>query len=105
MSTITTSKNFSNEEAKAVLRERILNSLNDLTVLSKNIVKSSKTTELFQHSFKTFSSTDSNIDNTGDKLNKINIITTQLNFQAEAIEADCKLFKEIQNQIGSILSK
>lgn len=100
-----TVKNFSNEEAKSAIKEKILTSFNDLTTLTKTIVKSSKTQELFNHSFKTFSSVDSNIDNSGDKLNKINIITTQLKFQAEAIVADCGIFQEIKSQIGSILSK
>lgn len=105
MSSSGTASNFSNEEAKSAIKERILASFNDLTALTKTIVKSSKTQELFQHSFKTYSSTDSNIDNTGDKLNKINIITTQLKFQAEAIETDCNIFQEIQSQVASILSK
>ena len=105
MSSSTYSTNFSNEEAKSAIKEKIINSLNDLTSLSKIVIKTSKSQDLFHHSFKTFSAIDSNIENTGDKLNKINIITTQLKFQAEAIEADCEQFKEIQNQIKSILSK
>lgn len=98
-------KQFTNEEAKAALKEQIIQNLNNLTGLTRNTIKTSRTTELFQNSLKNFSSTDTNIENTGDKLNKINIITAQLKFQAEAIESDCKLFKEISSQINSILLK
>ena len=105
MSSSSAATNFSNDEAKSAIKEKILTSFNDLTTLTKTIVKSSKTQDLFQHSFKTYSSIDSNIENTGDKLNKINIITTQLKFQAEAIETDCNTFQEIQSQVASILSK
>ena len=95
--------NFSNEEAKAVLRESISKNLNNLTQLTKTVCKSSKSNDLFQQTFKQYSTVETNIDNTGDRLNKINILTAQLRFQQEAIEQDCKSLKEICNQVNSLL--
>jgi hypothetical protein len=94
--------NFNNEESKAVIREKIANNFNNLTSLVKQILKSSKSTDLLQTSLKSFASAEANIDNTGDKLNKINILTTQLKFQSEEIESNCKLIKDICEQIHSI---
>jgi len=93
--------NFSNEEAKAQVRDKIVQNISSLTSLTKSTIKSSKSNELFNACLKAFAATESNIDNTGDKLNRINIITSQLKFQAEAIQQNCASFKEICDQIHS----
>lgn len=94
--------NFSNEEAKALVRDKIVQNISNLTSLTKSTIKLSKTNDIFNTCLKTFAATESNIENTGDKLNRINIITAQLKFQAEAIQENCSSFKEICDQISSI---
>ena len=45
MSSSSAATNFSNDEAKSAIKEKILTSFNDLTTLTKTIVKSSKNQE------------------------------------------------------------
>jgi hypothetical protein len=93
---------FSNEESKALIRSKIGQNLLNLIELTKSTVKSSQSSELFKQSIKSFVANENLIENSCDKFKKVEIISTQLNYQVEAIKEDCHLFKEINTRINSI---
>jgi ABC-type transporter Mla subunit MlaD len=99
------SVNFSNEEAKAVLREKIVENITNLASLTKSTIKSSKSNELFNDCFKKFASIENSIENTNEKLNKINILAAQLKFQQESLAENTSQFGDICNQINKICQK
>jgi hypothetical protein len=93
---------FSNEESKANLRYKVGQNLINLIDLTKSTIKSSETNELFRNCLKNFVANESLIENTCEKLKKIDIISTQLNYQVDAINKDCQLIQEVCKQIDSI---
>lgn len=96
---------FSNEESKANIRYKIAQNLLNIIDLTKSSIKSSNSNELFKKSFRKFVQNENLIDSTGDKLNKIEIVSSQLNFQVNKIKSDLELLKEISLQIDSIKHK
>ncbi|RNA20987.1 phosphatidylinositol glycan anchor biosynthesis class U [Brachionus plicatilis] len=72
---------FSNEESKANIRYKIAQNTLNIIDLTKSTIKSSESNELFKNSFKKFIQNEQLIESTGDKLQKIHIIGSQLNFQ------------------------
>lgn len=96
---------FSNEESKAAIRYKIAQNLLNLIELTRSTVKSSESSELFKNCFKNFTANDSTIENSCDKLKKIEIIANQLNYQVETLQSDCILLKEVAKQIDSIQKK
>jgi hypothetical protein len=93
---------FSNEESKANLRYKIGQNLISLIDLTKSTIKSSETNELFRNCLKNFVANESLIESTCEKFKKIDIISTQLNYQVDAIHKDCELIQEVCKQIDSV---
>lgn len=93
---------FSIEETKANLRSKVGQSLLNLIDLTKSTVRTSESNELFRQCFKQFVANEQTIESSVDKFKKIEIISTQLNYQIEAISNDCAQLKEVSNQIASI---
>jgi hypothetical protein len=93
---------FSNEESKANIRAKIGQNLLNLIELTKSTVKSSESSELFKNCIKNFATCETLIENSCDKYNKIDIISTQLNYQVDAIKKDCELLEEINRKIEAI---
>lgn len=96
---------FSNEESKAQIRNKIAQNLVNLIDLTRSSIKSSESSSLFKTCLKNFVANDPVIESSCDKLKKIEIISNQLNYQVEAIQADCILLKEVTKQIDSIQKK
>ena len=96
---------FNNEESKAQIRYKLGQNLLNLVDLTRSVVKSSESSELFKTCFRTYLANEPLIESTCDKLNKIEIISKQLNFQADAIKRDCELLKEVCDRINSIQTK
>ncbi|CAF0895378.1 unnamed protein product [Brachionus calyciflorus] len=105
MSTAEPHIKFSNEESKANIRYKIAQNLFNIIELTKSTIKSSESSELFKNSFKNFIPNESLVESTSDKLKKIEIISTQLNYQVESIRSDLNLLKEVNFQIDSIKHK
>lgn len=93
---------FSIEETKANLRAKISQNLNNLVELTRSTVRTSETNELFKQCFKQFVANEPAIEASVDKLKKVEIISTQLNYQIEAIHKDCEQLKDVSHQISSI---
>lgn len=93
---------FSIEETKANLRGKLCQNLNNLVDLTRSTVRTSETNELFKQCFKQFVAHEAAIDASVDKLKKVEIIATQLNYQIEAIGNDCDQLKDVAHQISSI---
>lgn len=96
---------FSNEESKANIRYKIAQNLLNIIDLTKSTIKSSESNELFKNSFKKFIQNEHFIESSGDKLKKIEIISSQLNFQVNKIKSDLELLQEVSSQIESIKHK
>jgi len=96
---------FSNEESKASIKYKIESNLVNLIELTKSTVKSSETSELFKNCFKNFVANEFIIEQSCDKFKKIEIIASQLNYQVNAIKADCELYQEVCKQTDSIQKK
>ena len=93
---------FSNEESKANIRAKIGQNLLNIIELTKSTVKSSESSELFRTCIKNFAASETLIENTCEKYNKIDIISTQLNYQVDAIKKDCDLLNDIKLKIDAI---
>lgn len=93
---------FSNEESKSAIRSKVSQNLHNIVELTRATIKSSETHDLFKHSIKQFTQNDPLIENSTDKLKKIDIITSQVNYQIETIRTDCLLLDEISQQIDAI---
>jgi hypothetical protein len=96
---------FSNEESKTNIKNKIEQNLNNLIELTKSVIKGSESNDLFKSCFKSFVGNETLIEQSCDKFKKIDIISSQLNFQASAIQADCELIEEVCKQIDSIQKK
>ena len=96
---------FSNKQSLGNLKAKIGQNLLTLTELTKSAVKSSESNELFKNCFKNFAASESVIEASCDKYNKINIIAGQLNFQVESIRKDCESLDEVCKQIDSLQKK
>lgn len=96
---------FSNEESKANIRYKLAQNLVNLIELTKSTVKSSESSELFRNCFKNFIPNEQILEASGEHLNKIEIISSQLNYQVQTLHTECDLLKEICNQIDSIQRK
>ncbi len=94
---------FSNEESKAAIRAKISHNLVDVAELTRAIVKNSHSTDLFKSAFRSLLATEPALNNCSDRIAKIEIIATQLNYQAEAIRADCQHFEEIRQRVDTII--
>ena len=94
---------FSNEDSKAAIRAKISHNLVDLVELTRTIVKNSQSTDLFKSCFKSLLATEPAINNCCDRIAKIEIITTQLNYQVEAIRNDCAHLDEICQQVHTTI--
>lgn len=105
MSTEPVTIKFSIEETKANLKSKHNQTLVSLLDLARSTVRSSESHELFKNCFKSFTSIEQPIEAAGEKLKKIDIISTQLNYQVDAIRADCEQLKEICHQINSATSQ
>ena len=93
---------FSNEESKANLRSKIGQNLLNLIELTKSTVKGSESSELFKTCIKNFTANETLIENSCEKIQKIEIIAAQLNYQVEAIKVDCEQLKEVKDKIATI---
>jgi hypothetical protein len=96
---------FSNEESKTNIKNKIEQNLINLIDLTKSVIKSSETHELFKNCFKNFTANEAVLEQSCDKLKKIEIISNQLNYQVTAIQSDCDLVQEVCKQIDSIQKK
>ena len=93
---------FSNEESKANIRAKIGQNILNIIELTKSTVKSSESSELFKSCIKNFAANESLIENSCEKFTKIDIISSQLNYQVDAIKKDCDLLTEIKLKIDAI---
>lgn len=96
---------FSNEESKASIKYKIIQSLGNLYELSRSTIKASESSDLFKGCFKKFVANESSIEQSCDKFKKVEIVAQQLNFQASQIQKDCDLLKEVCKQIDSVQKK
>ncbi len=96
---------FSNEESKANIRAKLGGNLLNLVDLTRSIVKSSESSDLFRACFKSYLASEPLIESSFEKLKKAEIISQQLNFQVEAIKKDCNQLKEICDQVNAIHNK
>jgi hypothetical protein len=96
---------FSNEESKANIRAKLNGNLLNLVDLTRSIVRSSESNELFRACFKTYLANEPLIESGCEKLKKVEIISQQLNLQVEAIKKDCQSLTEVCDQINAIHNK
>jgi hypothetical protein len=96
---------FSNEDSKARSRTSITKNIHNLVELSKSVTKSSESSDLFANCIKNFAAAGQTVELAHEKYKKIEIISTQLNYQLEAIKSDCESLQEICKQIDSIQKK
>lgn len=96
---------FSNEETKASIKNKIAQNLGNLIDLTKSTIKSSETQELFKASIKNFVANETTIEQSCEKFKKIQIVSSQLNYQVDQIKSDVELLKEVCKQIDSIQKK
>lgn len=97
--------NFSNEESKSSIRNKISNNLVNLIDLTKSTIKHSESNDLFKSCIKTFVANESIIEQSCEKFKKVQIVSNQLNYQASQIQQDVELLKEVCNQIESVQKK
>lgn len=91
-----------NSETKARLSEKVVNNMNDISTLTKHIIRSSKSNEMLEKSAKNFASHENLIDNCSSNLKKMALIVSQLQFQADSIERNVLLMDDLQDQLKSI---
>ena len=96
---------FSNEESKLSIKYKISQNLSNLIDLTKSTIKSSESSDLFKSCFKNFVNNESIIEQSCDKLKKVEIVANQLNFQVNQIQKDCDSLKEVCKQIDSVQKK
>jgi hypothetical protein len=104
-STVEPNIKFSNEESKANIRAKLGGNLLNLVDLTRSVVKSSESSELFRVCFKSYIAQEALIESGCENLKKAEIISQQLNFQVEAIKKDCNALKEICDQVNAIHNK
>ncbi len=97
--------NFSNEESIASIRNKISHNLGNLIDLTKSTIKYSESNDLFKSCIKTFVSNESLIEQSCEKFKKVQIISTQLNYQVSQIQQDVENLKEVCKQIDSVQKK
>jgi hypothetical protein len=93
---------FSNEESKALIRSKLGQNLQNLIELTKSTIQSSESSDLFKNSFRAYLSHEKQIESTLDRVNKLEIISKQLNLQVEQIKKESGLLNEVCAQIKSI---
>lgn len=92
-----------NQETKNRLCEKVSLSLQELSVLSKHLLKTSKSSDFVMQANKTTASHEVNLESSTTSLNRINLIVSQLHFQAESIGRNLALIDEVKDQIDGII--
>ncbi|XP_074643290.1 BLOC-1-related complex subunit 7-like [Tubulanus polymorphus] len=91
-----------NQETKSRLSEKIQQNVNDISSLTRQMIRGSKTNELLAQAAKNFAFQETAINNSHETIKRMALITTQLQFQAEAIERSMEMMDNVQDQLKTI---
>ncbi|XP_064630972.1 BLOC-1-related complex subunit 7-like [Lineus longissimus] len=91
-----------NQETKSRLSEKIYVNVNDIASLTRQLIRGSKSNELLAQAAKNFAFQETAINNSSETVKRMGLITSQLLFQAEAIERSMALMDDVQDQLKTI---
>lgn len=89
-------------DSKSRINQRVQFTVQGLGSLCKNMVKSSKSSEILMQSAKHFSQQESHLESADLNLRKMQVLITHLGYQLESIDSNAKTFQDVREQFQSV---
>ncbi|CAD7088460.1 unnamed protein product [Hermetia illucens] len=86
-------------DSKRRLADRVSVNVNNIGSVARQIVRSSKSTEILMQAAKNFAQLETSIDNSAQNLRKIELVRTHMGYQAEAIRDNTEKLDYVREQV------
>jgi len=86
------------QDSKQRLAERVQANINNIGSLTRQLQRGSKSQEILQQTVKNFSACETAINNTSANLEKLQVVTAQLDSQHRTVAAACEKVEQAREQ-------
>ncbi|XP_030747828.1 BLOC-1-related complex subunit 7 [Sitophilus oryzae] len=98
----TTSARSLFSDSKIRLADRIQVNVNNITAVTRQITRGSKSQEILMHSARNFAAQEGLIENSENNLKKLQLLCTHLNVQQEALQRRTMQFDQVKEQVQAM---
>ncbi|CAK1591140.1 unnamed protein product [Parnassius mnemosyne] len=89
-------------ESKQRLAERVQVNMNNISSLTRQIQRGSKSNELLSKAARDFAATENLMENSEENLKKMQLIAVHIGYQYESIQKSAQMLLEIKEQVAQM---